>query len=207
MQRTTLTFLLRASVLLLLVALPQRSFGLTIDFDALADLDAVTNQFPDILFSNATILTAGISLNEFEFPPKSGSNVVFDDGGPMTLSFLTPVLGVSGFFTYLSPLTLSAFDSGGNLLASLSSAFANNMALSGDGGSSPNELLGFSGLGPIGSLTIAGDASGGSFVADNITFTPATTAVPEPGTVMLVGSGLLALLGRRLLQRRSAIHS
>jgi hypothetical protein len=205
MKRTTLNQLLRASVVLLLLTLPHRSFAVTIDFETLADGDVVTNQFPDILFSNATVLTAGISLNEFEFPPKSGSNVVFDDGGPMTLSFLTPVLGVSGFFTYLSlsPLTLSAFDPSGNLLASVSSAFSNNTALSGEGGSSPNEQLGFFGLGLIGSLTISGDAGGGSFVVDDITLTP----IPEPGTMLLLGSGLLALLGRRVLQRRSEVNS
>jgi len=207
MQRTTLNSLFHATVVLLLLLLPHRSVAVTIDFDTLADLEVVTNQYPDVLFSNATVLTAGISLNEFEFPPKSDSNVVFDDGSPMTLSFLTSVLGVSGFFTYSSPLTLSAFDPSANLLASISSAFSNNTALSGEGGSSPNEPLGFSGLGLIGSLTITGDAGGFSFVADDITLTPATTPVPEPSTVVLLGTGLIAFIGRRFLQRRSEVHS
>ena len=62
-------------VCVVLVGLWQPSYGATLDFESLSDGDAVTNQFigEGVTFSNASILTAGVSLNEFEFPPKSGN--------------------------------------------------------------------------------------------------------------------------------------
>jgi hypothetical protein len=76
-----------------------RAIPTTIDFESLADSDSVTNQFPGLTFSHTTVLTAGVSLNELEFPPHSGGNVVLDDGGPITIAFTTPQGEVSGFFT------------------------------------------------------------------------------------------------------------
>ena len=40
----------------------------TLDFESLSDLESVTNQFSGVTFANAVALTAGISLNEFDFP-------------------------------------------------------------------------------------------------------------------------------------------
>ncbi|MHC1743304.1 MAG: PEP-CTERM sorting domain-containing protein [Syntrophobacteraceae bacterium] len=178
---------------------PRLSFGITIDFETLTDSDVVTNQFADqgVTFTNATVLTAGISLNELEFPPTSGFSVVFDDGGPMTLTFSVPFLDVGGFFTYIAPLSLSAFDPFGALVESVTSAFSSNLALSGDLGSSPNELLQIAGVGPIGSLRIEGDLLGSSFTMDDF---QGTTPVPEPATLLLLGSGLAGLCAGRLRQ-------
>ena len=81
---------------------------------------------------NAIILTAGISLNEFEFPPHSGVNVVSDNNGPMTIDFATPIVSFSGYFTYAEPLTLQGFDSADVQVASTASLLSNNEALSGD---------------------------------------------------------------------------
>src|SRR5579859_4683074 len=81
-----------------------------INFEGLADGTILANQYPGLAFSNAIILTAGISLNEFEFPPHSGVNVASDNGGPITIEFSTPVVSFGGYFTYLEPLTLDAFD-------------------------------------------------------------------------------------------------
>ena len=47
----------------------------TIDFEGLADSDTVTTRFPGLTFTNATVLTAEISLNEFEFPPQLGDKL------------------------------------------------------------------------------------------------------------------------------------
>ena len=95
---------------LLLYIQPQARAD-TIDFEGLADSTILTNQYPGITFTNAIILTAGISLNEFEFPPHSGVNVASDNNGPITIVFSSPVLSFSGYFTYVEPLTLDAFDS------------------------------------------------------------------------------------------------
>ena len=64
---------------------------ITINFERLLNGDVVTSQFPGLVFSNAMVLTAGIDLNEVEFPPHSGENVVFDN----STSSLTGVAGGS----------------------------------------------------------------------------------------------------------------
>lgn len=185
-------------LLLFFFAIPQFLSAGTIDFEGLADSSSVTNQFPGLLFSNATVLTAGVSLNEFEFPPQSGDNVVFDDGGPISILFSVPVLSFSGYFTYLAQLTLTAYDSSDNVLGSITSSYLSNLVLSGDPGSIPNELLELAFAGGISKVTISGDLGGGSFTLDDVTV---ATAVSEPSTFYLMLTGSLALFaacrGRR----------
>lgn len=177
---------------------------ITINFDGLAEFDAVVNQFSGLTFSNATVLTAGTSLNEFEFPPHSGANVVFDDAGAMSIAFATPIFSFGGFFTYLSPLTLTAFDTSNNVLGTVSSSYLTNLALSGDAGSSPNELLQFISSIAIGSVAIAGDPAGGSFVLDDLTYDRGPAPVPEPGTLVLLATGgVITLFRRRRAPRRN----
>jgi hypothetical protein len=172
-----------------LLLLPGKATAgpITINFDGLAEFDSVINQFSGLTFSNATVLTAGSSLNEFEFPPHSGANAIFDDGGAMSIIFSTTAFSFGGFFTYLSPLTLTAFDTSNRVLGSVSSKYSTNLALSGDAGSSPNELLQFMSSIAIGSVTISGGPAGGSFVLDDVTYD--TAQVPEPGTLVLLATG------------------
>lgn len=165
-----------------------------IDFETLADLDTVTNQFAPlgIAFSNAIALQAGLSLNESDFPPNSDVTAVANDGGPITLSFSQPALDVGAFFTYTAPLTLTAFDSLGGTLGSVTSAFGANFASSGTG--APNEFLQLAFAGGISSLTITGDPLGNSFVLDDLSFN-LVRAVPEPASTWLLAAGLLAVSG------------
>jgi hypothetical protein len=185
---------------MLLFGAVQTASATTFDFEGLTDGDTVTNQFAaqGVTISNGTILTAGVSLNEFELPPKSGSNVLSDSGSPLSFSFTIPVLSFGGLFTYLVPTTVSAFDAGSNLLGSVTSAFSSSLALSGDAGSSPNELLQLAGIGNIARVDITGDPAGGSFVVDDVQF----SAIPEPGTLLLTGSILAFFVMRRLSQVR-----
>ncbi|MEK7201668.1 MAG: hypothetical protein AAB737_03475, partial [Patescibacteria group bacterium] len=71
--------LMAAFLALLLSLLPPRAAAVTIDFEGLTDLDAVTDQFAaqGVLFESTAVLTAGISLNEFKFPPAASSPVMF----------------------------------------------------------------------------------------------------------------------------------
>jgi hypothetical protein len=185
-------------VLLPVLLFPQARAAVVIDFDSLNDGDIITTQFSGVTFQNTIALTAGISLNEFEFPPHSGSNVVSDNGGPITIAFDTPVLSFSGYFTYLVPLTLTAFDTGNSQAGQAVSLFNSNMALSGDPGSSPNELLSVAFASGISSVSITGDPLGGSFTLDDATFDPAAAEVPEPGSLsFLTAGGLLLALRRR----------
>lgn len=183
--------------------IPIKSWATTINFDNLTDSTAVTNQYSSqgATFLNATVLTSGISLNEYDFPPHSGNNVVFDDGGPITITFSSPMSQVGGYFTYSEPLTLTAYDNSGATLGSVNSAWSSNMAYPGDGdpGSSPNELLQLSFSNEISSLVVSGDPAGYSFTMDDFTFTSNSPAapVPEPGSLALC----LGLLGTWFIKR------
>jgi hypothetical protein len=137
-------------------------------FEGYADSTVLTNQYTGAIFSNAIVLTAGVTLNEFEFPPHSPSNVASDNGGPISIVFSSGVNSFSGYFTYSVPLTVQAFDSSNHLLTSATSAFSNNEALSGVS-RSPNELLQVSSATSIYKVVIAGSAQGVSFVMDDVT--------------------------------------
>jgi len=138
-------------------------------FEGYADSTILTNQYTGAIFSNAIILTAGITLNELEFPPHNPSNVASDSGGPMSIVFSSGVNSFSGYFTYGVALTLQAFDSSNHLLTSAASAFSNNEELSGVSGSHPNELLQVSSATSIYKIVITGSAQGASFVMDDVT--------------------------------------
>jgi hypothetical protein len=183
------------ALLLLAAAVPLAAGSITLDFEGFPDSTILTTQYPGVTFTNAIILSAGISLNEFEFPPHSGVNAASDNNGPLSIAFATPIESFSAYFTYAESLTLDAFDATDSLVASALSAFSSNMALSGDPGSSPNEFLEVSFTGGISSVTITGDPLGGSFAMDDATYTTAGTTVPEPGSLSLLVVGTTALLG------------
>jgi hypothetical protein len=182
-----------ASVVVFLVAGRAASAGsITLDFEGFPDSTILTTQYAGLTFTNAIILTAGISLNEFEFPPHSGVNVASDNNGPIMIEFAGPITSFSGYFTYVEPLTLAGFDSTDSEVASATSAFSSNDALFGDPGSSPNEFIQISYAAGMSSVSITGDPSGGSFVMDDVTY--ARAQEPNSFAVVLIGAaGLLAL--------------
>lgn len=172
---------------------------ITYDFDGIADGTALTGQYAGLHFAHATVLRAGISLNETAFPPHSGTGVVYDDGGAIEITFDTLASSVSGYFTYSEGLTFSAYDSADNLLRSVTATWLANQADgTGDAGSVPNELLAIDfGVDSIARIVIRGAADGASLVLDDLTVGTAAVAVPEPATLPLVALGLAALLARR----------
>jgi hypothetical protein len=176
----------------------------TIDFEGLADGTSVGSFYLSngVTFTNATVITAGVSLNEIEFPPYSGQNVATDVGGPITLNFSSPIVSFSGYFTYATQLLVDGFDSSNSEVASATSALTANFTSSGN---PPNELLQLAFAGGFDSVTITGDPAGGSFVMDDISFEttgqtpppppPPPPGIPEPASIWLLGSGFVAAIG------------
>ena len=185
----------------LLIALLLSVFGRAeaanpLDFEGLADGTVLSGQYSGLVFSNAIVLTSGISLNELEFPPHSGVNVASDNSGPMQIALASPVQSFAAYFTYATRLQVVAFGLNSSVVATVNSLFANNLALSGDSGSSPNERIQISFAGGISSLRITGMADGASFAIDDISI----SAVPEPGSLVMFALGALAIfrVSRRL---------
>ncbi len=178
--------------------------AITIDFEGLTDSTGVGSTYSGlgVTFSGATVLTSGISLNESEFPPHSGLNVVFDDGGPLSGVFTTPVSSLSAYLTYVVPVTLYAYDSGGSLLGSITSAFADNTVSS---GGTPNELFAFNSAVGIKSFSFVGDPTGASFTLDDFSCEPTTTAVPDTGScgaLLVISLAALQLFSRGFARLR-----
>lgn len=159
-----------------------------IGFEELTDGTPIRDFYASqgVTFNLATAITAGLSLNEIEFPPYEGVNAVYDNTGPVDIIFATPTNSVAAFFTYLAPLQITAFDISGTALSTIGSAFNNNTFLSGDPGSTPNERLGFAFSSPvIAHINITGDINGSSFTFDNLSFSNNINSVPEPNTLQL----------------------
>jgi hypothetical protein len=179
-------------------ASPAQAIPVTYDFDGFANDEIVTSLLaPEgvtLTVTGGQVLTAGLSLNDFEFPPRSGPNVLFDLGPGIGIGFSSAVNSLSGFFTYVAPVTINAF-LGATSVGSVSSAFLENTVSSG----TPNELISFTGFGLFDRVEIVGDPFGGSFTLDDLTVDvpQQTSSVPEPGTLGLVALGAAALLRRR----------
>jgi len=202
---TCKSLILLASVAVL--ASQCRAGQLDVDFEAFADGVVLSNQVPGLSFNNLTVLTTSGSLNGAEFPPQSGVAAGFDSGGPVTMTInlaalgALEVTGISGYFTYVTPLLVEIFGPGNVLLGSTNSLFSSNFVSSGN---PPSELIGLVGA-DIRSMKITGQPAGESFVVDDLslTFTPASETVPEPGAALGVLAGL-ALLGLRQGIRKQA---
>lgn len=141
---------------------------------------------------NAIAMAAFVSLNEAEFPPRSGVIVAADVTGPMEITFGSPIFGFSGHFTYLFPLTLTGLNAVGTPIVSASSRYTANLLLSGDVGSQPNEWISLtSAEGNISRVVVAGHLLGSSFTMDDVTVHP--SPVPEPGSLSLISAAVVGL--------------
>jgi len=195
-------------LLLAMLALTARAFAgsYSIDFENLTDGTVVGNNYSSfgVIFQNAVIATAGISLNEFEFPPHSGVNVAIDGLGPITLLFTTPITSFSAYFTYAEPLTMTGYNAMNQVVGTASSLYNANYVSSGN---PPNELVGLNFLGGISSITILADPLGDSFTMDDASFKQ--LPIPEPNTLYILGPALVVLFGslRCVLRTAESIKS
>jgi hypothetical protein len=170
----------------------------TIDFDGLSDGTAVTTQYSGVTFSGAAVATAGITLNEFDFPPKSGLNVVLNQTTNLQVDFSTAAQSVSGFVTGTDVVTLSAFD-GATLLGSIATTGPNFVS----SGNAPNQFLSLS-FANITSVRFSGPGAF-SFTLDDLSYSPASGAVPEPASWAMMVGGLL-VAGAAMRRRKLAIR-
>jgi hypothetical protein len=196
---------MRVLSILALLCMPLTVSAVTLDFEDLSDSTPVTDQYVSlgVSFEHASILTAGYTLLEWEFPPHSGSTVLFDDGGPLIMRFTEPVAQVTAYITYAVPVTFTFYDRAQLEAGSLTSAFGCNMALSGDPGASPNELFTFTWQEGISTLVITGDSTGTSFTLDDLTI----TAVPEVPSLIPLSAGLVLILLTYRLKRKMLLPS
>jgi hypothetical protein len=199
-------YMTRLRTLSVLAALPLWAGTLsatTLTFEGLGDQQPVGSFYAGVTFTNAIAAIAGQSLNEFELPPASGVTVALNDGGAMVIEWSAPVINFSGLFTYTAPLTLNFFLGGSALGNSVASAFGNNLAISGEPGSAPNEAISFGGI--LFDSVLIGVADGGAYGVDDVLFGEGTgpQGTPEPATFLPVMMGLAGLLGGALRYRRS----
>jgi hypothetical protein len=131
--------------------------------------------------------------------PMAGVNDSFDVYGvtdTMTFAFTTPVSIIGGFLNYVpggsTPTTIAVYDSGMNLIESYNLTFLTGQVT--DAG----QTLGFQeATADISYFTMTGNYIG------IVSVTGTETLVPEPGSMMLLGSGILLAigLGRRRFSR------
>ena len=159
---------------------------ITFTFESLSEGDILSTQFSSLQLNvtgDPVVLTAGSLLNEIDFPPRSGNNVLADLGGPILFLFTSPVQSVSAYFTYGVALRLEAFAFNGASLQVKTSDGVSNLGSS--------ELIEFAGLPQdIGSLRVSGAPSGASFTIDDLT----VTSVPEPSALYLLLFSLVPVL-------------
>ena len=179
-------------VLAVVLAVSALSFAdQVITFEGYPDLTVFTNQFPGVNFNGATVLQLGGTLNP-AFPPHSGINVVYNPIGGMSIQFASTVGYFSGYFTYNLPLEIQAFDSLSNLLGTYNSVCTANYIGAGTA-CGPNEY-GIVTAAGIDHVLVTG-GGGNNFTLDDAQFTGSINTVPEPGTLLIFGSGILGVVG------------
>ena len=178
---------LASLVALVLLALPAGAVTLVfLDFESLSDLEEVTTQFAasGITFTNTRALTAGQSLNEIDFPPSSGTDVISGLGsGPLTIHFSQPADSVQLNLVSNGFVTLSFFDASDALILSYTTSSPLGVPIS---TGSPAGLA-------IAKMTLAnagGDAD--TFTVDNLLarLDDRTPPIPEPSAFLAMACGL-----------------
>lgn len=151
----------------------------TIDFEQYADGTELTNQYAGVTFVNTVAATS--TANSYAFSvPSSGTGFAANSDTALQVIFSSAVSSVSGFYASYYGSTLNAFDIYGTLIGSTS--LASNYGT--------HSAWAFRSDVGIGSLSFVAPQAGTEAI-DDLTYQTATTPTPEPGSLLLLGTGLM----------------
>jgi hypothetical protein len=195
------TAVLRAIIVLVILRSASNAALVTIDFDGMSDGLSASGLYTSngVTISSGSIAVSGLfggSLNEMEFPPRSGEGVFLNDSDTTIFTFSTPIQLFDAYLTYNSAVAIHFYESSNNLLTSIFSGFQTNTGLSGEVGSAPNERFFTAGLANASRLEIV--VSGADFTLDDLSFEFVANhggmEVPEPGSQTLAWAALALML-------------
>ncbi len=160
----------------------------TINFEQYASGTAVTNQYAGVVFAGATEEHT-IDL-PVAYAPHSGTGFLDNVGtGQISATFSTPESAVSGWYSSWGPLTISAYNAA-HVLLSTETYAATGL----------NSVMWSVSLPSFSELIFSGAA--GTVSLDDVSSTPVvqSAATPEPGSLLLLGTGLLGCSGLCVLK-------
>lgn len=176
----TAVWLLFSLLALATVAMAQAP---VLDFESLPEGQPAGTLISGVTFANATVLQSAASLNEAEYPPRSGNKVLCDIGGPMKVVFSQPLKSFTAYVTHAQTVTLKMVAPNGGVVMQTTVTGDNRQG----SGKSPNEPIQLTADFAFTQVEISSAPGGSSFTVDDIT----TSAYVPPAPKFLTDTSSL----------------